>query len=315
MRRHILRVLVTVGLMLVSMEPLLVAQQAPAPGSFLVPEGWTLKAGTQRATITAPEGSARMSVSVYPDGRDAMQVCVNFLKYQMKGGPKIFDVVSKKMFSYSSKELARLEVTVKPHGRAAEREWILGVPVERGTLLIVANMPESSSKKYEPILDRVAKSVLPKYETKWHAVTNDKFDVRLMIAPLWEVDADADGKSDLSPMMITKGDARLSLSSKEDQRGAKEYVENLEKEIKTRSKTYDRLVEEQQPIAGVLGTRLELNRTTTDGVAMREWLVVFSRDNRFYLVKASAPQTHFEQYEADLRNMISSVVAPPHKAN
>jgi hypothetical protein len=316
MRRPTLRssvLVVIVGVALVAVMPSLVAQQAPAPGSFLVPEGWTVTSEPQRAILKPSEGNARMSLSVYRDKREPMQVCVDFVNSQMKDKSKNFDVMSKKIFSYANKELARLEVKVKPQGGRAEKEWVLGVPVEGGTLLLVANMAEAVSKKYEPVMDRVAKSVLPKYEAKWHPVTNDKVGVRLMVAPLWVVDTDPEGKSNASPLEVKKGDALLVLSSKQDKRSVKDYVAELEKETKAHSKSYDKVKEERQPIAGVSGTRLDVKTTTTEGVPMREWLVVFARDNRLYLVKASAPEGHFEQYASDFTSMIGSV-APPKPA-
>ena len=81
----------------------------------------------------------------------------------------------------------------------------------------------------------------------------------------------------------------------------------VEKNTKKQSKTYTKLSEQAQTIAGITGTRLELRTTTPEGVAVRRWVIVFSREHLHYVVAAAAPENEFEQYAADFNAMIASV--------
>src|SRR3954447_15156303 len=71
--------------------PSLNAQQAPAPGSFFVPQGWSVNSTEQRATISLPNRRVGVSLEVYRDHREPIQVCVDFLNRQMKDKSKTFN--------------------------------------------------------------------------------------------------------------------------------------------------------------------------------------------------------------------------------
>jgi len=292
------------------------AQQPPIAGSYLVPDGWRVATDEHSATLAAPASAARMQLTVYKDSREPMQVCVDHVSNQMKDKATSLRVVSKKMFTYSTKELARMEVDIKAKGRRPEKEWVLGVPMDSGTLLVVGITPVSKAKEYEPVFDKVAKSVLPNFETRWHPLADEALGLRVMVAPLWEVTPYGTGNnSEKEVLKIKKGDAQLLLSWEDDKHSVKEYIEDFERHAKLNSKADDRIAEERQAIAGVWGVRVEAKTAPThQHQAQREWLVVFSRNGRNYVVKASAPESQFEQYAADFRAMIDSVAPMPPKA-
>src|SRR5690242_4449059 len=110
-----------------------------------------------------------------------------------------------------------------------------------------------------------------------------------MVAPLWEVTPYGTGNnSEKEVLKIKKGDAQLLLSWEDDKHSVKEYIEDFERHAKLNSKADDRIAEERQAIAGVWGVRVEAKTAPThQHQAQREWLVVFSRNGRNYVVKAS----------------------------
>jgi hypothetical protein len=60
-------------------------------------------------------------------------------------------------------------------------------------------------------------------------------------------------------------------------------------------------------VAGIQGTRLEVRTVNKQGIPVRRWIVLISRNGRHYVIAAGAPETSFDKYGVDLNAMIASI--------
>ena len=290
-----------------------VAQQAPASGTYAVPSGWKLEAQESQVILSAPKDEALIYLMIYRDDRESWRV-VDDYAYNLSGDrARKVKIVSRDIFSSGGKEFARVRLTMQRKGNPAYLQTAFAIPVEGGNLMMLSVTQESTIDQYAPDIRLVLNSVLPKETTTAHkpepfAIERPHVGLKLMVAPSWTVEPESQGEySGVPYLKITRDNALLSLSSKQDRSTPKEYLASVEKNTRDQSKSYEKLSEQPQTVAGIQGTRLDVRTVNKQGIALRRWIVVVSRNGRHYVIAAGAPEASFDQYAADLEAMIASV--------
>jgi hypothetical protein len=222
-------------------------------------------------------------------------------------------IVSKDIFRRGGKEYARVILTVQRKGRPTYEQNAVAIPVEGGNLLMLSGAQESKLAQYATDITLVLNSVLPKeataeQEPEPFPVERPHVGLRLMVAASWTVEPESEGNySGVPYLKITRDNALLSLSSKQDPRTPKDYLAEIEKNTRDQSKSYEKLSEQPQTVAGIQGTRLEVRTVNKQGIPVRRWIVLISRNGRHYVIAAGAPETSFDKYGVDLNAMIASI--------
>jgi hypothetical protein len=291
-----------------------VAQQAPASGTYAVPSGWKLEAQESLVLLAAPKDEALVYLLIYRDNRESWQVVDDYADKVLKGHEKEVKIVSKDIFKRAGKDYARVTLTTHRKGGPTHRQNAFAIPIEGGTLLMVADAQEQKLAQYEPDITQVLNSVLPKEATapqkpEPFLVERPTVGLKILVAASWIVEPESKGEySGVTYMKITRDNALLSLSSKQDPRTPNDYLADVEKNTREQSKSYQKLSEQPQTIAGIQGTRLDVRTVNKQGIPVRRWIVLISTKGRHYVIAAGAPETSFDQYVADFNAMFASVV-------
>jgi hypothetical protein len=284
---------------------------APAPGTYVVPAGWREERSEKNVILSITGDKALIYLWIYRnDKRESWQVAGEFAAKQIEQKNFKWTVVSKDLYKYADKEVSRITLNMEAKGKPTRQELILAIPVEGGNLFMLINTIESNLAEYQDAINSVMNPLLPTAPAnpKAYPASNATVGLKLMVAPAWAAEPISYGEhSGVAYLKITHGNALLSLSSNQDTRSPKEYVSEVEKNARDQSKSYAKLKEEPGTVAGIQGTRLELRTTNTSDIAFRRWVFVFSRGDRQYVVAAAAPESEFEQFSDDFKQMIASV--------
>ncbi len=307
------RHLVAAFVFALALSTVAVAQQAPAAGTFTVPSGWRLETEDSKVILSAPRDEALVYLMIFSDNRESWQVVDDYVYNVAQDRAKKVKIVSKDIFKRNGKEYTRVVLSVRRKDGSTYSQNAFGIPVEGGNLVMLAVAHESMLANYAPELTLILYSVLPKeaiarQEPQPFPVDRTDVGMKLMVAASWTVEPGSMGEHSRVPYLkITRDNALLSLSSKQDPRTSKDYLAEVEKNTREQSKTYEKLSEQLQTVAGVAGTRLELRTVNKQGIPVRRWIVVLSRNGRHYVIAAGAPESSFDQYIADFNAMIATV--------
>jgi hypothetical protein len=289
-------------------EPV-VQRVAPNAGTYAVPQGWREERSDTDVILSVPGALIYLWLN-RNDKRETWQAATEFAGNQIEDKNFKWTVVSKNIYRYGEQEVSKVTLDMEAKGRPKRQEFILAIPVQNGILFMLVNVIEAKLGEYEEAINSVMNPLLPvaAADPKPYPASNSTVGLRLLVSPTWNVAPISLGEnSGAAYLEIKRGNALLSLSSKQDSRSPKEYVSEVEKNIKQQCKKYDKLGEATEVVAGIQGTRLELRTTTTSDIPIRRWVVVFSRDNRHYVVAAAAPESEFDQFASDFKQMIASI--------
>jgi hypothetical protein len=291
-----------------------VAQQAPESGTYAVPSGWKLEAQESKVILSAPRDEALVYLLIYRDNRESWQVVDEYVERFSEGRAKEVKIVSKDIFKRGGKDYARVTLTTHRKGGPTYLQNAFAIPIEGGHLLMLAVAQEQKLGQYEPDITQVLNSVLPKeaigtQKPEPFLVERPTVGLKIMVAASWIVEPESKGEySGVAYLKITRDNALLSISSKQDSRTPKDYLADVEKNTREQSKSYEKLSEQPQTVAGIQGTRLDVRTVNRQGIPVRRWIVLISRNGRHYVIAAGAPETSFDQYVADFNAMFASVV-------
>lgn len=290
-----------------------VQQVAPAPGTYVIPQGWREERSDGHVILSVPNDKVLIYLWIFRnDKRESWRAAGEFASNQVGQSKDMkWTVVDRNIYNYGDKEVARITLTQESKGRPKRHEFILAIPIDGGNLFMLVNAIESSLGEYENAINGVMDPLLPKSpkDPTPYPVSSTNVGLKLMVAPDWHTEPESRGeRSGVYYLKITNGNALLSLSSHEDPRSSKEYVAEVEKNMREQSKSYEKQGETVESVAGIPGTRLEVRTIGTDSkVPVKRWVFVFSRNNRHYVVAAAAPEGGFEKLTNDFKQMIASI--------